>query len=201
MSRSEQHGKGGTHQWAKWQVTAVLAPLLVCTFIFTAGCAERKARAATWRMVTQLHPRVPPRPAASAEPVVPPELVIAPPAAPQLSFARSSVPPRPRSSAPGGANAGDIGTAPPAAPLLSPQLTSEEQAAAQYATGQSLRIAEQNLRTTLGRNLSTTQADLAEKVRSFIAQAREAMRGGDWIRARNLAQKAELLSSELAKSL
>jgi len=56
------------------------------------------------------------------------------------------------------------------------------------------------LRTTLGRRLSTTQTELAEKVRSFIAQAREAVRGGDWLRARNLAQKAELLSLDLVKA-
>lgn len=56
------------------------------------------------------------------------------------------------------------------------------------------------MRTTLGRRLSTTQTELAEKVRSFIAQAREAVRGGDWLRARNLAQKAELLSLDLVKA-
>jgi len=39
-----------------------------------------------------------------------------------------------------------------------------------------------------------------EKIRGFLGQAREAMRDGDWLRARNLAHKAEVLSAELANS-
>ena len=201
MSRTEQR----LQEWTRWQTRrrapALLVALLACACVCAAGCAERKVRAATWRMVTQTHPRVPLRPAAADEPVVPPELVIEPPVAPRPVLVRGSMPPRPRSFVAPGTNAGDAAPAPPAAPFISPQLTPEEQAAAQYAAGESLRVAGQNLRATLGRNLSTTQADLAEKARSFIAQAREAMRAGDWVRARNLAQKAELISSELVKSL
>jgi flagellin-specific chaperone FliS len=42
---------------------------------------------------------------------------------------------------------------------------------------------------------------LASKVRSFMAEAKEAARTGDWIRARNAAKKAEVISQELAGSL
>jgi hypothetical protein len=38
-------------------------------------------------------------------------------------------------------------------------------------------------------------------VRSFISDAREAGRAGDWARARDLAKKAQVLSEELADSL
>jgi hypothetical protein len=48
--------------------------------------------------------------------------------------------------------------------------------------------------------LNPTQADLAAKVRSFIADAREAGKAGDWSRARDLARKAQVLSEELANS-
>ena len=45
------------------------------------------------------------------------------------------------------------------------------------------------------------QSDLASKVRSFLAEAREAANVGDWTRASSAAKKAEVLSQELAGSL
>jgi len=182
--------------------TALFVLLLLGGCAFAAGCPARNAPKVNWQLVTQIRPRVPPRPALTEELAPPPELQIEPPAASPLIFARNSIPPRPRTAAPTATNvAGDSEATPPAAPLISPQLSQEEQSADQQQTGQSLRAAERNLRATLGRRLSTTQAELAEKVRSFIAQAREAVRGGDWVRARNLAQKAELLSFDLAKTM
>ena len=52
-----------------------------------------------------------------------------------------------------------------------------------------------------GKALSAAQQDLAEKIRSFLAQSRDASKGGDWARAQNLSQKARLLSVELINSL
>jgi hypothetical protein len=49
--------------------------------------------------------------------------------------------------------------------------------------------------------LNAVQSDLASKVRSFISDAREAGRAGDWGRSRDLAKKAQVLSQELAGSL
>jgi hypothetical protein len=42
---------------------------------------------------------------------------------------------------------------------------------------------------------------LVEKIRSFLGQSRDAGKGGDWVRAQNLSQKARLLSAELIASL
>jgi len=53
----------------------------------------------------------------------------------------------------------------------------------------------------LGRQLNPTQSDLVEKIRGFLRQAREAIRDSDWLRAKNLAQKAQVLSAELINSL
>ena len=182
--------------------TALCVALLLDGCAFAAGCPARNTPAVNWRLVTQIRPLVPPRPAILEEPAPPPELQIEPSAASPLIFARYSMPPRPRTMTPTAASGvGDSEATPPAPPLISPQLSQEEQTAARQQAGQSLRVAEQNLRATLGRTLSTTQAEIAEKVRSFIAQAREAVRGGDWVRARNLAQKAELLSFDLAKTM
>jgi hypothetical protein len=110
------------------------------------------------------------------------------------------MPPRP----PGPANLtngnANTGAKRPAAPLISPQLTPEEQSAAQQQTNESLEAAARDLQAAQGRTLSGTQVDLVEKVRGFIGQAREASRAGDWPRARNLAQKARLLAKELVDS-
>ena len=48
--------------------------------------------------------------------------------------------------------------------------------------------------------MNATQNDLIEKVRDFLGQAHEAIRSSDWVRAENLAHKAQILSNELAKS-
>lgn len=62
-------------------------------------------------------------------------------------------------------------------------------------------LAERNLQRVYGRQLNAGQLDLAEKVRGFLAQSREAERDADWVRARNLAEKALVLSKELVGSL
>jgi hypothetical protein len=82
-----------------------------------------------------------------------------------------------------------------------PELTAQESTTFQRQTNQSLSSAERNLAAANGKSLNAVQADLASKVRGFIADAREAARTGDWARARNLAKKAQALSEELAGSL
>ena len=60
--------------------------------------------------------------------------------------------------------------------------------------------AEKNLQETSGKQLNAAQQDLVGKIRSFLAQSRDASKDGDWARAQNLAQKARLLSAELINS-
>jgi hypothetical protein len=76
-------------------------------------------------------------------------------------------------------------------------LTPEAQVAAEHQTNESIQVAERNLQSALGRQLTPTQTDLVGKIRTFIGQAREAIRDGDWLRALNLAKKAQVLSAEL----
>jgi hypothetical protein len=80
-------------------------------------------------------------------------------------------------------------------------LSAQESNSLQRETAQSLLAAERNLAATAGKSLNATQSDLASKVRSFISDAREAGRAGDWARARDLAKKAQVLSEELVGSL
>lgn len=89
----------------------------------------------------------------------------------------------------------------PEVPTIAPQLTPEQTASAQQQTSASVSIAEKNVAASQGRSLNAMQSDLASKVRSFLAEAREAARVGDWPRASNAAKKAEVLSQELAGSL
>ena len=89
----------------------------------------------------------------------------------------------------------------PAPPQISPRLSPEEQAAAERRTNEDINVAERNLQVAYGKQLNASQHDLVEKIRGFLGQAREAMRAADWVRARNLARKAHVLSVELINSL
>lgn len=80
-------------------------------------------------------------------------------------------------------------------------LTHEDAETYQRKTSDDISVAESNLQQTNGKPLNAAQTDLAEKIRSFVAQSRDAMKDGDWARAQNLAQKARLLSVELLNSL
>jgi hypothetical protein len=84
---------------------------------------------------------------------------------------------------------------------IAPQLSAKDQAAAVRTTTNDIRVAERNLQTAYGRQLNASQNDLVGKIAGFLAQAHEAIRTGDWVRAQNLAQKAQVLSVELIKSL
>lgn len=89
----------------------------------------------------------------------------------------------------------------PTAPQITPQLSIGDQQTYQRKTTDDLAIAESNLQQTDGKQLNATQTDLTGKIRSFVAQSRDASKEGDWARAQNLAQKARLLSVELINSL
>jgi len=181
-----------------------LGALLAGASLLASGCPLRPVHntpAVNWRMVSEVHPSMPSKPVLSAGLPAPPDLAIVPPQMPQLFSGRTVLPPKPRGPSPEGENeASDSAPVSPAAPVLSPELTPDEQSAAQRQAQQSLHVAQRNLAAILGRKLSTTQTELSERVRSFIVQASEALRGGDVLRARNLAQKAELLSYDLVKS-
>ena len=86
-------------------------------------------------------------------------------------------------------------------PLISPQLSAADQQNYERKMNDDVGAAEKNLQQANGRQLNAAQQDLVEKIHSFLDQARDASKGGDWARAQNLAQKARLLSTELVDSL
>lgn len=87
------------------------------------------------------------------------------------------------------------------APQISPQISPTDQSIYAKRTTDDINAAEYNLQQMNGKHLSAAQQDLADKIRSFVAQSRDASKSGDWDRAQNLAQKARLLSNELLNSL
>jgi hypothetical protein len=86
-------------------------------------------------------------------------------------------------------------------PTIAPEVDTAELTQAKVETQRNLDAAEKNLLLAQGKNLNATQTDLVSKVRGFADNAREAMRTGDWVRAKNLSSKAQLLSEQLAGSL
>ena len=139
------------------------------------GCAEQKVAA--------------PRPW--------PAMINVRPMPPASNLGLMRQPTRPRVSAPQAAESVEK----PAAPSLAPQLSEQEIAAAQLQMHDSVVIAQKNLDVAKGRTLNPTQTDLASKVTSFLRESKDAVREGDWTRAKNLAKKAQLLSEALAASL
>lgn len=160
------------------------------------GCFGEKRPAA--RVVdVSLRPPVLPAVASNSIADEPPEFPFEIMPMPQLEVGRT-VPPRPR-VAPAKANE----TAPAEKaeePLMLPQLSAEEMAAAKAESQRSMETAEGNLARVASRTLNAAQKDLEAKVRSFLESAREAMQSGDLPRARNFAKKAEVLSQELTGS-
>jgi hypothetical protein len=173
--------------------------LVACALaVFVAGCPKAK-----------LHPvasrPLPFRPILTEGPL-PPDIHPDDSGAENLSFVTIEVPAAPpdraRSANPkkSSADSSENNGARPTAPLISPQLSPAEQAALQRRTNESIATAENNLRQSAGRQLNPAQRELVEKINGFLTQAREALQDSDWGRAQNLAQKAQLLSIDLANS-
>ncbi len=89
----------------------------------------------------------------------------------------------------------------PAAPQISPQLSEAQKANYQRGIAEDIGVAEGNLKQTDGKRLNAQQSDLVDKIRNFRDQSNNAAKEGDLARAKNLAQKARLLSVELINSL
>jgi hypothetical protein len=187
---------------------ANMSPKFACTILCVvaavlSGCAasqKPRARAFSWAAANNVRPIAPKTISSdvSNEDLFA-DLSIGVPAPPSIVGGAPSGPPRPRVQvvAPGNNNASHV----PEAPMIAPQLSPEQTAQAQQQAAASVSIAEKNIAASQGRSLNAMQSDLASKVRSFLAEAREAAQVGDWTRASSAAKKAEVLSQELASSL
>ena len=150
-----------------------------------------------WKTAVLVRPLAPQKPASPDALADAPELALEIPAAEPIAVPRSG-PVRPKTFP---SPTREPQTEKPQVPQIVPELSAQESSALQRETQQSLSDAERNLTLASRKTLNATQADLAAKVRGFVADAREAAKAGDWSRARDLAQKAQVLSQELANSL
>lgn len=175
--------------------------LLAFSVLSLTGCAEKHLRVRPWATAGAVRPHLTGPLAAT-----PPDFAGI--EAPELSWDVTELfsllglnkqPARPRAPVPAAPENAEIHK--PPAPLLEPELTPQEVAAAQQQMTESIAIAQKNLDVAKGRSLNPTQADLTSKVTAFLQESKQAVQDGDWTRARNLAKKAQVLSEALAASL
>ena len=198
------------------KATALCVLLANGLALATTGCEQKTVKAAVPVASTPIPQPLDSKPLTNVAPdttATPPEVVEAsapPPAPPPASAAPLSVtspptkpvpPPRKQPSEPQTAEASAEQSARPPAPLISPQLSANDQATYARKTDDDVSVAESNLQRSADKRLSAAQRDLVEKIQSFLSQSHEASKAGDWARAQNLAQKARLLSVELVDSL
>ena len=183
---------------------AIARPLFIAmaAVALLQGCAERKPLAHPWATAIAVRPRLP-QPIPGYHPPafddIAPDLTWDfPPPPSRLVAARQPARPRVAAQQPAPDSSG---SAKGDAPLLAPQLSEQEIAAAQQQMNESIAITQRNLSSAKGHKLNPTQSDLASKVNSFLQESRDAAKDGDWTRAKNLAKKAQVLSEELADSL
>jgi len=178
-------------------ITALCLAAL-CLLLPLAGCRKHAVQAApSTPLPTESKP-----PDAMAPPTVsgppekmPPNLTVPTPAPPPpRTRSRRASPPEPDPAAT------EPASPKPEPPRISPRYTAAEEAAFREQTNRSITKAEGNLQRVSGRRLNAAQNDMAEKIRGFLGQAREAAQAGDWFRAQNLANKAEVLSQELVNT-
>ena len=163
------------------------------------GCAERKVRAFPWATAVLVRPIAPTaNPNANADAAdLAPDFRVEPPASPARIFALKPVPPRPRPNVPAATETLAAGKS----AGLVPELSAQETAVAKEQVAESIAIAEKNVASARGKNLTASQSDVLAKIAGFLAEAREASGEGDWARARNLAKKAQILSEDLVAAL
>lgn len=173
--------------------------LLWCAaVVFMTGCYTRRPPTATFGRYATMQPPVVP-PAVGTQLDAPPDIATEGVAAPpELAIARSA-PAKPRVVPPPSAEPGKPEKQPE--PGIAPEFSAQEAEAAKAETQRNLDEMEKNLTQSSGKTLNASQQDLVSKVRGFAENARDAMKNGDWVRAKNLSKKAAVLSEELAASL
>jgi len=161
------------------------------------GCHKKQVHAAPMPGPSPARPApdaMPPPEIGTQVPEPSPELVVPParpaPRPPRRAQTQATVPePEPEPVEPK-----------PTPPRMAPRLTPAEEDTYKERTWQAILTTEKNLQNVGGRRLNASQQDIEGKVRGFLAQSREAIGVGDWVRALNLAEKALVLSRELANS-
>lgn len=86
-------------------------------------------------------------------------------------------------------------------PVLSPQMGRAEEDLQRQEVNGKIQKAEQTVQQVDQSKLAKNQQDTYATIQSFIGNAREALSARDFVRASNLAEKAQLLADDLLRSL
>jgi hypothetical protein len=196
------------------KATGLIVLVASASALAITGCEQKTVKAAAPVATTPMPQPADSKPLTNVAPdttATPPEVAEAPPPAPPpesteplaVASARTkpSPPPHKQTSEPQTADTPAEQSSRPPAPLISPQMSANDQATYAHKTDDDISVAEKNLQQSADKRLSAAQLDLVEKIKSFLSQSHEASKAGDWARAQNLAQKARLLSVELVDSL
>jgi hypothetical protein len=89
---------------------------------------------------------------------------------------------------------------PPPVPDLGQILTAQQQQEYNQAIDRSIDRAQRNLAALGGRRLNPEQTLAVERIKTFIQQALEA-RKADLLRAKSLAERADVLAEDLLRSI
>jgi len=180
----------------KSELTKICRAAVCGCLVWSAGCDERKPQAKpVVNFIAVVHPVIPRETTPALE--APPDLSAEVPELPELGLNRTQ-PAKPHVAP---APAPEPTAEKHVEPTIAPEVTTEEMIAAKTQTKHDLDVAEHNLTMAQGKSLNPTQQDLASKIRGFADNAREAMRAGDWTKAKNFSKKAEVLSEQLVESL
>ncbi len=195
---------------------ATVAGILLACMLALGGCKKKKpavpppqAQAPT---ITQPQPEVqPPAPAASepnrpqpeAPPPEPAPPAVTPAPKPKTKPRHTAKKPAPVPEKPAEAEDKPKAVVPeggtqPATPQLSPTMPGDQGIRQKQNTTQLLEGTDYNLKN-ISRALSADEQGMVQHIRSYMQQARDAMKDGDNERAYNLALKAHLLCDELIK--
>ena len=192
---------------------ALLALLASGISLLCIGCGEKKVQAAApvtappVKTAVETPPPSTTAPDTTAMPPVasqtpPPDIPVASGTPPPIITPAPKPAPKPQRPAPEPESPSVAeDRARPRAPQISPQLTDHEKATYQRGIAEDIGVADGNLKQTDGKRLNAQQSDLVDKIRNFRDQSNNAAKEGDLARAKNLAQKARLLSVELVNSL
>src|ERR1700734_3348959 len=187
---------------------------LVCVCALTAvGCTDKTVKAAN------PPPAVPAPAVAGSKPITnvardtsalppvadaTPPVTNTPPAAtaslPVTPVHTKPAPPPPKHSAEPVTETASEQSAKPAAPVILPQLSQGDRDAYEHQTQDDIKVAQDNLSRSTGRQLSAAQSDLVQKIQSYLKDSFAAGQEGDWFRAQQLSQKARRVSDELVAS-
>ncbi len=186
-------------------------PAVLCLLFAVAlvgGCKKKKATVPAQAQPPTIS--APEKPAEVAPPPLPPpetqpgtkaeEIPTLPRAKPKHRVAKKPAAPAGTQSAektPGRVVVPQGGTS-PTGTQLSPDLQPSQAIETRQSTAALLDATDSNLKG-LNRQLTPEEQATVEQIRTYMAQSRSATTEGDLIRARNLAEKAHLLSEALIK--